>query len=370
MAVQRILWAESSLDRVRACGHHAVNPSGLVGVKLSTSPAGNRAGFSGLATCGSVWSCPTCNQKIAASRAEEIGNAVKAWESIGGHVVMVTLTMHHRKGQTLTELWDALSYAWSKATSGRGWAEDVRCHGTWINGKFRLPWVRAVESTVGVNGWHLHVHALVFLRGGVDADALGCAMFQRWRDALARKGLRAPVAGSGGLDVKLIEGRAAAMSHYLAKNQYPVNNSPRLATDIDNRASNAARSAGFEVAYGAMKDGRRGNRALFQVLSDVVAHGDADDLAIWHEWETASRGRRQITWSAGFRDWLAFEVEATDDELAAEELAGDVIATIPAAEWKVVRLHKAQILYAAETLPRDWLESHPVSVWLSVVNTG
>ena len=38
------LWHESTLDRVRGCGHHPVNPAGYVAVRL----AGGMAGFAGL----------------------------------------------------------------------------------------------------------------------------------------------------------------------------------------------------------------------------------------------------------------------------------------------------------------------------------
>lgn len=402
--VQRILWAESHLSRVQTCGKVSVSGSEIstseVAIKVSQNGDQRRAGFSGLATCGSVWSCPTCNQKIAAARAVEIGDAVEAWEAMGGHVVLGTYTMHHVRGQSITDLWDALGYAWSKATSGRGWSVDVQKHGALVPSydlvlgevagaepivtpnldviehpqgyqrvktvKRRIPWVKAVEATYGKNGWHLHVHSLIFLRGKeVDAQALGRSMFDRWSSALVRKGLRAPVAHLGGLDVKLIEGKAAAMKWYLTKNQYEVEDLDQAA---DGRVQAHAKSAGFEVAYGAMKDGRRGNRAPFKILRDVVETGDAQDLAVWHEWELGSRGRRQIAWSKGFRQMLQLEEEKTDQELAEETLDGEVVQRITAEEWRTVRHRKGSILRAAELLPRETLDLHPVSTWLLILD--
>ncbi|WP_285250871.1 hypothetical protein [Pseudarthrobacter sp. fls2-241-R2A-168] len=44
-------------------------------VKLSGSGADKKAGFSGMATCGSTWACPVCSAKIAATRALDLAAA-------------------------------------------------------------------------------------------------------------------------------------------------------------------------------------------------------------------------------------------------------------------------------------------------------
>lgn len=340
------------MKAIRDCGHHAINPEGLVGVKVTHTATGRKAGFAGLATCGSVWACPTCNAKIATRRAEELAAAVRQWERLGGHTALVTLTMRHDKDQSLALLWASLSYAWSKATSGRGFQHDSAEHGTVILGKKRLPWVRSVEVTHGGNGWHVHVHALMFLKGQVDLQRLGESMFARWSRALQRKGLRAPIQNRGGLDVKALvtsaDNPAEDSASYLVKTTYAY----------------TADNAGWEVAGGAMKDARGTNRAAFRILRDFVATGDLSDLDLWHEYEKASRGRMQLTWSRGFRDYLRLEAEKTDEEIAAEELGGDTIQTIPADEWRAVRHRQASILRAAEILPLDTLKTHPVSTWL------
>lgn len=347
--VQRILWRHSSLKRVRLCGWAQNGTTdGFVGVRINTN--GTRtAGFSGLQTCGSVHACPTCNAKIAAGRADDLAAAVNRWHERGGSVVLVTLTMRHRHDQRLSDLWEALSYAWSKATSGRGWATDVAAHGSYVAGKTRIPWARAVEATHGANGWHLHVHALVFLAGEVDADALGASMFQRWRDALMRKGLDAPVSHLGGLDVTHVGSASEAVGRYLAKSTW----------------AHDAAGAGWEVAGGAMKDGRRGNRAPFAILRSFVETGDLDALDLWREWERASKGRRQLTWSRGLRDLLVLGSEASDEELAAAELDGETVALIDADSWKWLRHHKAELLAAAEVLPLDVLRGTPAAGWLT-----
>lgn len=324
----RLLWRRSTLTKsVRTCQHHSIMPDGVVKAVVTPTPNGPRAGFQGLATCGSVWACPVCSHKVATRRSEQLAEAIRRWESQGGRVAMVTLTMRHKRGQDLSDLWDALSYAW-QAVLKNEWAADQETYGTPIprlvtHGKRkgqvvtenRIGWVRAVEATHGVNGWHLHIHALLFLKGDPDLDGLGKSMFQRWRDALIRKGLAAPIASRGGLDAKWIEGTAEPLAGYFTKNTY-----------------DGALRAGFEVARGQQKTGRKdGGRTPFEMLLNVTENLDnADDplaqsravrdLARWHLWENVSKGKLQITWSRGFRDFLGLDDEQTDEDIAAEDM--------------------------------------------------
>ena len=69
----------STLKRVRKCGYCTAGAEGGgPGLRLTANPkGGNIAGFSGLATCGSVWACPVCSAKIATRRAEELADVMR-----------------------------------------------------------------------------------------------------------------------------------------------------------------------------------------------------------------------------------------------------------------------------------------------------
>lgn len=311
----------STRKRIRECGHRGVLPGGSVRVRATGSGDARRAGFAGLATCGSVWSCPVCSEKILAARSDELAAGFGAWTQAGGRIAFVTLTMRHDRGQSLRLLWDALSYAWGKVTSGKGWGALRERYGV-------AGYARVVEVTHGAHGWHVHVHAAVFLEADStgDLDHLGAEMFQPWAAALSRKGLRTPLAGSGGLDVRaMMPGTSDNLAGYFAKASWDY------AAD--------ARAAAVEMARGDVKAGRLGNRTPFVILGDFLDTGDADDLALWHQWEDSSAGRRQLTWSRGIRERLALAAEKSDDELAAEELgsADDDLVELPAASWRKVR---------------------------------
>jgi hypothetical protein len=279
------------------------------------------AGFAGLSTCGSVWADPVCNAKVMARRALEIGAAVEMWQARGGRVAFVTLTMRHRRGQRLTDLWDGLSKAWGRVTSGKGWVVDQARAG--VEG-----WLRVVEVTDGGNGWHVHIHSLLFLAPGVTASTLVAvhgSMLGRWAGGLRAAGLGVPLAV--GQDAKLLAGAADSdLSRYFTK------------------AVHGGHAVGLEFTASQTKAvrGAHGTRPVWSLLDAVVESGDADALDRWHEWERASKGRRQLTWSQGLRKRLGLGVEQTDEAVAGEEMgsSADDLVLITAEGWsRVIARH-------------------------------
>jgi hypothetical protein len=78
-----------------------------------------------------------------------------------------------------------------------------------------------------------------------------------------------------------------------------------------------------------------GHRTPFEILDGFRWTGDLADLALWHEYERASRGHQAITWSKGLRKLLAAPAR-TDEELAAEEVGGDIVTLIEASAWRAI----------------------------------
>jgi len=347
-SARHTLWVESLPgSRVRNCGR-AVRRNG-VGVEVKVTECGGRrsTGFGNLQHCGLVWVCPVCSAKIAASRQDDISRALSAWYGgvapVGsdvvpafGRVALVTLTMRHNKGHSLSALWGALSESWNVVASGRGWAADQLRHGEHRvamverrSGKDKgkliptvrgsIPVIRVVEVTVGANGWHVHIHALLMLPRAATASSvavLGHSMWTRWLSALEARGLDCD--REHGVDIRLLKGDpGAALGEYFTKAVY---------------------QGSMEVVASGMKSAGRGNRTPFAVLADVVRLGDVDDLDTWHEFERGSKGRRQITWSHGLRARLLpdLPVESTDQELVDVAPGGDVVAEVNGDVWRAV----------------------------------
>lgn len=349
----------TSLKRLRTCGF-ALDPENGVTVKVTENPDGTRtAGCGGLATCGSVWSCPQCAAKIATRRADELSTVMRKVYELGGSAFLLTLTLRHsagdrlgltraersevnrlednlrrykkalRQGQLVDDdqaaadraeldrlkgrrgCWDVLGDAWGKVTSGATWRKDQELFGG------LLGWARVVEVTDGANGWHVHVHALLCFADQVSADlvsaGVGTRMFKRWRSELNRQGFDA--SEEHGWDLRKVELGDGDLADYFTKIAHEVTGSHR-------------------------KEGRRhGGRTPMQVLADAVDTYEVANLARWWEWEAASEGRRQLTWSVGNRDLrrqAGLGRDATDEDGAAEEVGAGGSVVLDPTTWSCI----------------------------------
>ena len=366
---------------LRKCGR-VKRVDGPVTIRVSVSPSGARTpGWSGLASCGSVWACPVCSAKIAARRQTEIEAAIVAWVALGGRVALLTQTMRHNRGQRLKTLWDAYSAAWTASTSGAAWKADQAAYGSPFarevkSGKragqivmdLRIPTIRVVEVTNGAAGWHVHVHALLFLPAHITTETLGAVadgMFGRWSRSLVSNGLDAPTLRHG-TDVKLLDSdEESGLSEYFTKTVYGERK-----TD--------GKAASYEAARGDLKDAKNGNRTPFGILRSLLLakSGEVDpsgldlehDTALWREWEEQSKGRRQIAWSPGLRAMLIPDVEElTDEEIAEESPGGDDVAEVDAGTVRQIMRHRAdwQVLSAFGRSNREGWELLSVYVNLA-----
>jgi hypothetical protein len=320
------------MPRVRHCGRFASGDH----VTVRVTPGG-AAGFGGVQSCGSVWACPVCSEKVNAERQADLTRGIAAWLAAGHAVVLGTLTMRHNKGHRLAELWDAIGPAWNRTTSGAGvaWNGSKRVTGD-IGDKARFGidgYVRVVETKHGGNGWHPHIHFLLFLDApltSAQTQDLSRRMFARWETALAKSGFS--VVEEHGIDLRPV--KDAALADYFTKGTYT-----------------SSTGAAYEVTGSHSKKAGKGGRTPFELLAAVVEEADADALDLWHEWEKASKGRRQLTWSRGLRSLLGLDDEKTDEEIVEEDEGGETEALLGAGQYRqIARVpgRLCEVLEAAE----------------------
>lgn len=266
------------------------------------------AHFSGLQSCGSVWSCPACAVKIRQARAVELEEAIRRWLAQGGGIEFVTLTVPHGQRDALADTFGLVMDGWRMGIlGGRRFRDDRKAWGI-------AAWVRTVEVTLGANGWHPHVHALLFtakpwtprqraLRGG--------RLFVRWGAFVQRATGRVC-----SREAFTIVGGAQGAGAYVTKVQ--ESESWRL---------------GMEFTRGDLKTGRIQSVTPFELIAPA-SNGEAWALHRWWEWERVTRGRRCLSWSRGARQLLGLDAdEPTDQELAEAEVGGDVVLVIDGHEW-------------------------------------
>lgn len=330
--LRSVLWDLSTQKRCRACGRvPASGAAGREGVTPQVKVADGVAHYAGVARCGSVWACPVCSPKIRQERAQEIDRGGTAWLS-GGELhhemkrrtlhhdaqdgrtlLFLTLTMPHDFGDDLAALMKAIKKAWRRIFSGRS-SQAMRA-------RFSVPYyVRNWDATHGRNGWHPHKHAVLFCERTLTPDELHeleAEIYARYRGAIEESGYRPPSRAYG---IHLEEARSVEeLSAYVGKIEGAESGIP----------------VALELTRGDLKEGRRGHRTPIQVLESFAASGDVEELEIWHEWETGTKGQHFTQWSPGLKHLLGVN-DRTDEEIVEEEEGGETVYTFQLEEWRAV----------------------------------
>ena len=283
--------------RVGLCQYALISKDEGVGVDLIDYPDRQRAAFSGVQRCGSVWICPCCSARISEVRRGEL-NAMLAWaRSCGLRPVMLTLTARHGRDDDLGELLERLKKAKQKLHRHRTWAD--------LKGRI-MGSVTATEVTHGQNGWHPHLHMILLVEADDEAEAVALAegLLPPWLASLKGAGLDGTGAGFRAQG-------AAAAGAYVGK-----------------------WGAAEELALQGTKKGRAG-RTPAQLLAAAVDDGDDQAARLWQRFAAVFQGRRQLVWSRGLKK--AVGIGDTSDEDAAKEDAKPVrrqISKIQPYQWK------------------------------------
>jgi hypothetical protein len=326
----------SSNKRARNCGWA---PHGKSGERPSVAVQGGVAHWRGVQTCGLLASCPVCGPKIRHRRAQEISEVSRRWIDAGNSMVMVTPTLPHSFGMGLAMLLTVLASAFRCVSRGRPYRR--LCDEAGIAG-----FARSLEVTFGwENGFHPHLHILLLVRGDLDAEKL-CKIILYYRSAwsrfVQRHGLAKP-SDRFGVDVQPCY-NAHDAAEYVTKTQDGKNVASELARG-DMKSAGEGRYAPFELleAFTAAVERARGDDPDPVA---VAARKESAELARaflgkWHEYERGMFGHKIITTSKGFRA-LAEEVgagteEKSDEEIAAEEVGGELVIEAEPAAMSQIR---------------------------------
>jgi len=328
-------------ERIRACfRYHLPNEDK---VTVHHHKTAKKAYFSGLMVCGSIWHCPVCANRVSEERRKELHRSLMNWT---GGLAMVTYTASHHIGTPAKELIEAITDGVRRFKSGRFFNDAKQVYG-WIGS------AKALEITYGDNGWHPHVHELIFFNSELGETALDKLEFDmriRWRDVLGARGYLAST--ERGLVLQTADSKLA---EYVAKWGHEPS--------IDNPNFRDKWSLDKELTKSAVKKGKKHGRTPTQMLLDYVA-GDFQSGELWREYALAVKGKRQLVWSRGMREMLRLGIEKTDEEIAAE-IPGETIvyATFNIDQWRKVLRHdlRGEILYRAGFMEQDefsqWIAS-------------
>lgn len=158
------------------CGNTAFRMPGCEEtVFLLSNPASEKVSTFGTRTCHSPWGCPKCTPIVMAKKGSDIACLIDALATWHNQVaIMITYTVPHYNTMSCKEAFDLLRHVWRKFTNKRTGKNYTKSNGEKIHYQFNSYGtfkqkiqsnynVKVVEFTWGINGWHPHLHQLLFL---------------------------------------------------------------------------------------------------------------------------------------------------------------------------------------------------------------
>jgi hypothetical protein len=225
-------------------------------------------------------------------RARQIETALRRHVDAGGSALLATYTVPHDRDESLSVVLARLAGTWRRYAR-HAWRDCV--------GAYYIGNVRALEVVHGVNGWHPHYHALVFVAAGLPyLTPVAVALAERWSQ----------VAGADWrADVRWVaHDGVAAVARYLT--------------------TDGIAGASYEVASPAAKV--PAGRSYVQILWDYARYRSSADAALVYEYAAALHGVHHLTVSPRLRRLYDFVDPALDWAQIADE---DVLALLNSDEW-------------------------------------
>lgn len=300
-------------ERVRFCLRHRID--GAKGVEVKYNEKREKAHYSNVQRCGSVWVCPICSAQISEGRRSELKKGMEYWQGQGdiqdegGLVLLLTLTNPHHHGDNLEQLLLGQKKALASLWRDRKSREMFQALG-------KVGHIIATEVTHGANGWHPHYHILLFFKAHINVKALKDFIALHWQHCCKKAGLKVPSLEHG---CDLRDGKYA--DKYVSK-----------------------WGLADEVTKGHIKKGLEGSATPWDLLRASEA-GCEKSGYLFQVFAKAFKGTAQLNWSKGLKSLLKVD-EVTDEELATETEKDSVEVDVLAMEiWRLILRYKSRADY-------------------------
>jgi len=279
-------------ERLALCG--VALRYGASGVVVRRLPDG-RAAYSGLYRCGDFWRCPSCRVTLGVRRARQIESALRQHVDAGGSALLATYTVPHARDEALPVVLSRLSDTWRRYAR-HAWRDAL--------GAQYIGNVRALEVVHGVNGWHPHYHALIYVSPGLPwLTPVAVSLAERWSE-IAGADWRADVR-------QVARDGVAAVARYLT--------------------TDGVAGASYEVASPASKV--PAGRSYPELLHDYARYRSSADAALVYEYAAALHGAHHLTVSPRLRRLYDF----VDPAAGWSEISDDdVLALLNSDEWRSI----------------------------------
>lgn len=315
--------------RTRKCLAIRFDKTRDIELYLNDNPNESEASIQNLQTCRSICSCPVCAHRMMLEHAQDIKKALIYAENNGLLPFMLTLTAQHHKTAKLAEFKDNFKSSWRMFNSGRQWVEFKDTYGI----QHTISAREVTRQRVTDNGWHYHMHVLLFVdkKSLMDAEAISNLQTQfeyRWIHCLNANGLK-------GIPEIACDVRAGSHvgEYYLTK-------------------LGLTESARGELDYELTGSANKG-ATIWDIL-DSAAWGDVESEYQYLEYVAAMTGENWITFSHGLRD-LIKDIEVPVPQEHSQKSKMSLFYWITQENWNiVVRSHAVGTLLGYAAKYREW----------------
>lgn len=300
--------------RTRFCLATRIDATIDIGITLNSNPEQSRSGLINVQTCGSICACPVCAERQMLEHAGMVKKAL-TWAKVEGLIpVLISLTASHHAGMKLADFKAQFKDAWRMFSNHRTWRDYKE--------KFGIEhWIAAREATreaISDNGWHYHMHMLVFVSKGSIFNAGKPENMQEkftdfWLKCLEAKCLTG--SREHACDVRAGEHVGA---EYLTK------------LGVNETATGALE---YELTGGSNK-----GHTIWDVLRDAM-FGDIRSVYLYIEYVNAMQGENWITTSHGLKNLLEDIELPVSTEIESDGLV--LWMNIAPAAWGVVVKNRA-----------------------------
>lgn len=285
-------------ERVTICCRNRITPDNDVEIwkHLETQ----NAFYGGLMVCGSVWTCPVCASKISERRRQELKQALDIHKESGGKVAMLTLTFSHKWDDNLLETLKKFTAATKRFRSGKRYKNVMDKLG-------RVGTITTFEITWGKNGFHPHIHMLIFYNSRESIKKTEMELFELWQKACNANNLLTSF--MYGLTLQ----RGDQADKYISK------------WGLDQ-----------ELTKSHIKKGKEEGLTPFDFLRRYAETENEYWLHLFRDYAYAMKGKSQLRWSKGLKAKFLLQ-EKTDEQIAEEKTEpADLFGIIDFMTWKKI----------------------------------
>lgn len=240
------------------------------------------------------------------------------------HPTLITLTLSHHKGMSLSDSLTALKGSYRALIQSRSWRDLAADSGL-------LAMITATEILYGQNGWHTHLHAIALHDRNLteqDTAILVNSGAKQWKAQLERNAYTASL--QHGFDVS---NARYSVADYVAKfGRDPV--------DMSGRGKQWGLER--EAVKGVSKQSRTiAGRSMQAILADSRGNARSADGRLFTEYYNATFGNKLLTISKQAKELLGIDISIEDDQalIEAPDRNDILLAMLTRAQWAII-LHK------------------------------